>query len=148
MDLRALAGRDTIPFRQFHLFLRAAVGGDAGLFLAHRHRDRNLDVGLWIIAIIWVWFQPDRNPELTAQIATAIGSDHRLLDLISPNSIVFGARMQEIAVIMIAAVTLAIAVRRGNDLLIHHAASSASAPIWRATSRRAWSRSCRSTTSR
>jgi adenylate cyclase len=77
--------------------------------------------GLWIIAIIWVWFQPDRNPELTARIAAAIGGDHRLLDLISPNSIVFGARVQEIAVFMIAALTIAIAVRRGNELLIHHA---------------------------
>jgi adenylate cyclase len=77
--------------------------------------------GLWIVAIIWVWFQPDHNPELTARIASAIGGDHRLFDLMSPNSIVFGARIQEIAVIMIAAVTLAIAVRRGNDLLIHHA---------------------------
>jgi len=78
--------------------------------------------GLWILAVIWVWFQPDRNPELTARIAAAIGSDHRLLDLISPNSIVFGARLQEIVVFMIAAVTLAVAARRANDLLIHHAA--------------------------
>jgi adenylate cyclase len=35
---------------------------------------------------------------------------------------VFGARIQEIVVFMIAAVTLAIAVRRGNNLLIQHAA--------------------------
>jgi adenylate cyclase len=35
---------------------------------------------------------------------------------------VFGARIQEIVVFMIAAVTLAVAVRRGNDLLIRHAA--------------------------
>ncbi len=76
---------------------------------------------LWIVGLIWVWFQPDRNPELTARIAAAVGDDHRLLDLISPNSIVFGARVQEIVVFLIAAVTLAIAVRRANDLLIHHA---------------------------
>jgi adenylate cyclase len=76
---------------------------------------------LWIVGLIWVWFQPDRNPELTARIAAAVGQDHRLLDLISPNSIVFGARIQEIVVFLIAAVTLAIAVRRANDLLIHHA---------------------------
>jgi adenylate cyclase len=37
--------------------------------------------GLWIVAILWVWFQPDRNPELTARIAAAMGSDYRLLDL-------------------------------------------------------------------
>jgi adenylate cyclase len=78
--------------------------------------------GLWVAGMIWVWFQPDRNPELTARIAAAIGDDHRLLDLMSPNSIVFGARIQEIVVFLIAAITLAVAVRRGNDLLIHHAA--------------------------
>jgi adenylate cyclase len=77
---------------------------------------------LWIAGMVWVWWQPDRDPGLTARIATAIGSDHRLLELISPNSIVFGARIQEIVVFMIVAVTLAVAVRRGNDLLIRHAA--------------------------
>ena len=70
----------------------------------------------------WVWWQPDRDPELTARIAAAVGSDQRLFQLISPNSIVFGARIQEIVVFMIVAVTLAVAVRRGNDLLIRHAA--------------------------
>ena len=37
-------GGDAIPFRQLHLFLRAAVGRDAGLFLAHCHRGRNMDL--------------------------------------------------------------------------------------------------------
>jgi adenylate cyclase len=77
---------------------------------------------LWIIGIAWVWWQPDRNPALTARIAAAIGSDHRLFQLISPNSIVFSERIQEIVVFMIVAVTLAVAVRRSNDLLIRHAA--------------------------
>jgi adenylate cyclase len=77
---------------------------------------------LWIIGIAWVWWQPDRDPALTARIAAAIGSDHRLFQLISPNSIVFGERIQEIVVFMIVAVTLAVAVRRSNDLLIRHAA--------------------------
>jgi class 3 adenylate cyclase len=78
--------------------------------------------GLWIVGIAWVWWQPDRAPELTARITAAIGDDQRLLQLISPNSIVFGTRIQEIVVFMIVAVTLAVAVRRGNDLLIRHAA--------------------------
>ena len=78
--------------------------------------------GLWIVGMVWVWWQPDRNPELTARIAAAIGSDQRLLQVISPNSIVFGSRIQEIVVFMIVAVTLAVAVRRGNDLVIRHAA--------------------------
>ena len=103
---------------------------------------------LWIVGMIWVWWQPDRNPVLTARIAAAVGSDQRLFDLISPNSIVFGARIQEIVVFMIVAVTLAIAVRRSNDLLIRHAAWSASAAISRATSRRTWWRNCPSTTNR
>jgi adenylate cyclase len=77
--------------------------------------------GLWVVGLIWVWFQPDRNPELTARIAAAVGGDYRLLDLISPNSIVFGARVQEIVVFLIVAITLAVAVRRGNELLIRHA---------------------------
>ena len=77
---------------------------------------------LWIVGMVWVWWQPDRDPALTARIAAATGSDHRLFQLISPNSIVFGARIQEIVVFMIVAVTLAVAVRRSNDLLIRHAA--------------------------
>jgi adenylate cyclase len=78
--------------------------------------------GLWIAGMIWVLLQPDRDLELTARIAAATGGDQRLLQLISPNSIVFGARIQEIVVFMIVAVTLAVAVRRSNDLLIRHAA--------------------------
>ena len=77
---------------------------------------------LWTVGMIWVWWQPNRDPELTARIAAATGSDQRLFQLISPNSIVFGARIQEIVVFMIVAVTLAVAVRRSNDLLIRHAA--------------------------
>ena len=77
---------------------------------------------LWMVGMVWVWWQPDRDPELTARIAAATGSDQRLFQLISPNSIVFGARIQEIVVFMIVAVTLAVAVRRSNDLLIRHAA--------------------------
>jgi adenylate cyclase len=77
---------------------------------------------LWIVGMVWVWWQPDRNPELTARIAAATGSDEKLFQLISPNSIVLGARIQEIVVFMIVALTLAVAVRRGNNLLIRHAA--------------------------
>jgi len=77
---------------------------------------------LWILGVVWVWWQPDRDPELSARIAAALGSDQKLLQLISPSAIGFGARLQEIVVFMIVAVTLAVAVRRSNDLLIRHAA--------------------------
>jgi adenylate cyclase len=78
--------------------------------------------GLWLVGMVWAWWQPDRDPELTARIAAAVGNDQRLFQLISPNSIVFSARIQEIVVFMIVAVTLAVAVRRDNDLLMRHAA--------------------------
>jgi adenylate cyclase len=77
---------------------------------------------LWMIGVAWVWWQPNHDPAVTARIAAAIGNDHRLFQLISPNSIVIGERIQEIVVFMIVAVTLAVAVRRSNDLLIRHAA--------------------------
>jgi adenylate cyclase len=77
---------------------------------------------LWMIGVAWVWWQPDPNPALTARVAAAVGSDHRLFQLISPNSIQLGPRIQEIVVFMIVAVTLAVAVRRSSDLLIRHAA--------------------------
>ncbi|MCA1511429.1 adenylate/guanylate cyclase domain-containing protein [Bradyrhizobium sp. NBAIM01] len=77
---------------------------------------------LWLIGIAWVWWQPDRDPALTARIAAATGSDERLFAMISPSEIVFHVRVQEIVVFMIVAVTLALAVRRSNDLLIRHAA--------------------------
>ena len=77
---------------------------------------------LWVIGVAWVWWQPDRDPALTARIADAVGSDHRLLALISPDAMGFGLRSQEIVVFLIVAVTLALAVRRSNELLIRHAA--------------------------
>lgn len=77
---------------------------------------------LWASGVAWVWWQPDRDPALTARIADAVGSDHRLFALISPTAIGFGLRVQEIVVFLIVAVTLALAVRRSNDLLIRHAA--------------------------
>jgi adenylate cyclase len=77
---------------------------------------------LWIGSVVWVWWLPNRDPELTAHIAAATGGDHRLFQIISPGSIVYGERIQEVVVFMIVAVTLAVAVRRGNNLLIRHAA--------------------------
>jgi adenylate cyclase len=77
---------------------------------------------LWAVGIVWVWWQPNRDPELTARIAAATGGDQRLFQLISPTSIGLSARIQEIVVFLIVAVILAVAVRRSNDLLIRHAA--------------------------
>src|SRR5215468_1188264 len=44
LRLGALAGGDATPSWQLHLFFRAPVGRDAGLFLAHGYRGRYVDL--------------------------------------------------------------------------------------------------------
>ena len=51
----------------------------------------------------------------------AVGSDVRMFDIIDPAAIGFGARFQQIIVFLIVAMTLALAARRSNALLISHA---------------------------
>ena len=77
---------------------------------------------LWALGAVWVWWQPDHDPELTARIAAATAGDQRLLQLISPTSIALNVRIQETVVFVIVAVTLGVGVRRSNELLIRHAA--------------------------
>ncbi len=76
--------------------------------------------GLLAIAILWVWFQPV-DPAMTERISAAIGGDRRLLAIIDPSSINLPMRVVEIVVLLIVAVTLALAVRRSQNLLLSHA---------------------------
>ena len=76
--------------------------------------------GLLAIAILWVWFQPV-DPAMTERISAAIGGDKRLLAIIDPSSINLPMRVVEIVVLLIVAVTLALAVRRSQNLLLSHA---------------------------
>ncbi len=76
--------------------------------------------GLYCVAILWAWFQPV-DAALTARLAAAIGADARLLTIIDPSSINLPMRVVEMLVLLIVAVTLALAVRRGNNLLLSHA---------------------------
>jgi adenylate cyclase len=77
--------------------------------------------GLYIIAILWAWFQPT-DPALTERLRAAIGGDMRLLTIIDPSSLNIPGRVVEIMVLLIVAATLALAVRRSSDLLLRHAA--------------------------
>jgi adenylate cyclase len=77
--------------------------------------------GLWAIAVAWIYFQPNPNVALIERVRAAIGADHRMFDILNPASIGFGARLQEIVIFLIVALTLALAVRRANALLISHA---------------------------
>jgi adenylate cyclase len=77
--------------------------------------------GLYIVAITWAWFQPI-DPAMTERIKAAIGGDMRLLMAIDPSSLNVPGRVVEIVVFLIVAFTLALAVRRSNNLLLSHAA--------------------------
>lgn len=76
---------------------------------------------LWAIGVGWVYWQPETHAALSERVRAAVGSDIRLFDIIDPAAIGFGARFQQITVFLIVAMTLALAARRSNALLISHA---------------------------
>ena len=78
--------------------------------------------GLWSLGLVWSYWQPNAHPELTEAMMVAIGSDQRLLSVLDPNALKVGLRIQEMVVFLIAAVTLAITVKRSGELLRSHAA--------------------------
>jgi adenylate cyclase len=77
--------------------------------------------GLWAAGVGWAWFHSDGYAALAERVHAAVGTDARMFALIDPTAINIPARFQEIIVFAIVAVTLAIAVRRSNALLVSHA---------------------------
>ena len=76
---------------------------------------------VWAVGVGWACLQPETHTELVERVRAAIGSDVRMFDIINPAAIGIPARFQEIIVFLIVAMTLALAVRRSNALLISHA---------------------------
>ena len=76
---------------------------------------------VWAIGVGWAYLQPETHAELSERVRAAIGSDVRMFDIINPAAIGIPTRFQEITVFLIVAMTLALAVRRSNALLISHA---------------------------
>ncbi|WFU20569.1 adenylate/guanylate cyclase domain-containing protein [Bradyrhizobium sp. CB3481] len=76
---------------------------------------------VWAIGVGWAYLQPETHAELSERVRAAIGSDLRMFHIINPSSIGIPERFQEIIVFLIVAMTLALAVRRSNALLISHA---------------------------
>ena len=76
---------------------------------------------LWAVGVGWIWLQPETHAALAERVRAAVGSDVRMFALIDPTAIHIAARFQEIVVFLIVAVTLAVAVRRSNALLVSHA---------------------------
>ena len=64
--------------------------------------------GLWAAGVGWAWLQPGTHAALAERVRAAVGSDVRMFALIDPTAIHVS-------------VTLAVAVRRSNALLVSHA---------------------------
>lgn len=79
--------------------------------------------GLWAVGVAWVYLQPLEQGALSDTIKAATGDDTRLFELLDPHAIMFDLRVQEIVVFLIVAVTLALGVRRANDLVAKQAAA-------------------------
>lgn len=78
--------------------------------------------GLWAIGVGWAWyFHADSHAALAERVRAAVGSDVRMFAMIDPTAINIPARFQEVVVFVIVALTLAVAVRRSNALLVSHA---------------------------
>ena len=77
--------------------------------------------GLWVAGVGWAWFHSDTHAALAERVHAAVGSDIRMFAALDPTAIHVAARFQEIVVFVIVAVTLAVAVRRSNALLVSHA---------------------------
>ena len=76
---------------------------------------------LWVVAVAWVYLQPETHAALSERVRAATGSDIRLFEIIDPAAIDVGGRFQQITVFLIVAMILALAARRSNALLISHA---------------------------
>ena len=103
---------------------------------------------VWAVGVCWTYLQPATHAELSERVRAAVGSDVRMFHIINPSSIGIPERFQEITVFLIVAMTLALAVRRSNALLISHAGIEANAPTWRAIFRPTSSSNCLEMTSR
>ena len=76
---------------------------------------------VWASGVGWAYLQPATHAALSARVRDAVGADIRMFHVINPASIGIPERFQEIVVFLIVAMTLALAVRRSNALLISHA---------------------------
>lgn len=79
--------------------------------------------GLWATGVAWVYLQPLEQSAVSEKIKAATGGDARLFGLLDPHAIMFDQRVQEIVVFLIVAITLALGVRRANELVAKQAAA-------------------------
>jgi len=77
--------------------------------------------GMWILAMIVVWWLPVEHPELTAAVKAALAGHPELFSFLDPNEVNVPARVQEVMVFLIVAGTLAVSGWRTNQLLVRQA---------------------------
>lgn len=105
-------------FQYFFIFLAAAT-------LAYSWRTVQ-GIGAWV-AVIWligvggVYFLGTTHPELSVRMREALAGYERVFEMLDPNSIQFGNRVQEVTVFIIVAVILGVKSRRASQLLMRQA---------------------------
>lgn len=76
---------------------------------------------MWLIAFLWVWYQPVEFPEMSVAIRHAIPDRPDLWVFVDPNEPSLPGRIQEVVVFLIVATTLAINGWRTKRLLLNNA---------------------------
>jgi adenylate cyclase len=78
--------------------------------------------GLWMFTVLMLWWTSVPDTELTQAIANVPGMTPRMMEIFDPNSFILDARVQEVVVFLIVAVTLGFSMRRFTNLLLGNAA--------------------------
>ncbi|MCV6586675.1 MAG: adenylate/guanylate cyclase domain-containing protein [Marinibacterium sp.] len=77
---------------------------------------------LWVLTAVLIWWFGRTDPDISRGLAEILPHDPELAEMIDPNLVHWNIRLQEIVVFVIVAFTLAIGVRRFNQLLLGNAA--------------------------
>ena len=76
---------------------------------------------LWLGAMVWTIYQPVAHPELSEGVRSVLAGHPEMIRFLDPYHVNVPSRVQEVAVLLIVAATLALAGWRSNRLLLRHA---------------------------
>lgn len=80
---------------------------------------------IWLLAVGGVYLFGVSYPDLSAKVRAALTGFERVYEVVDPNSLQFGNRVQEVVIFMIVAVILALKSRRASRLLMRQASLAA-----------------------
>lgn len=78
----------------------------------------------WIVLAVIIWFMPVRYPELTAAVKGALAGHPVLFSFLDPNDVALPKRIQEVLVLLIVTLTLAVGGWRTRQLLVRQAGAA------------------------